>query len=117
MEEFMVEIPEKINLASYYLDGNLVQGKGDKIALYFRDETISYSQIARFTNKAGNALKGLGVEVEDRVLISLSDSPEFVASWFGIIKLGAVATDVYSFLQAKDYEYYLNYTRAKVAIV
>ena len=78
---------------------------------------LTYAQVAALTNRVGNALKEVGVEIEDRVLLALNDSIEFVASWFGIIKIGAVATDVYSFLQVKDYEYFLNYTRAKVAIV
>jgi benzoate-CoA ligase family protein len=69
------------------------------------------------SNKVGNILKDLGVEVENRVLLAINDSPEFVASWYGIIKIGAVATDVYTYLHEKDYEYFLNYTRAKVAIV
>ncbi len=65
----------------------------------------------------GNVLKQLGVEPEDRVLLAINDSPEFVITWYGIIKIGAVATDVYTFLHPDDYAYFLNYTRAKVVIV
>jgi benzoate-CoA ligase family protein len=113
----MIDIPERINLASYYLDKNLELGRANKTAVYFEGKAFSYLDMARLTNKVGNMLRELGVEIEDRVLIALNDSPEFIASWFGIIKIGAVATDVYSYLQPKDYEYFLNYTRAKVAIV
>ncbi|HET6266199.1 MAG TPA: benzoate-CoA ligase family protein, partial [Acidobacteriota bacterium] len=42
---------------------------------------------------------------------------EFVAVWFGILKIGAVVTMVNTILPAADYEYYLNYTRAKVVVV
>jgi benzoate-CoA ligase family protein len=108
----MIEIPEKLNITAYYLDSNMEKGKGDKVAVYYRDEKITYGEIAALTNKVGHVLKELGVEAEDRVLLALNDSPEFIASWFGIIKIGAVATDVYSFLQPKDYAYFLNYTRA-----
>jgi benzoate-CoA ligase len=73
--------------------------------------------MANLTNRVGNVLRELGVEIEDRVLIAMNDCPEFIASWFGIVKIGGVATDVYSYLQPKDYEYFLGYTRAKVAIV
>jgi benzoate-CoA ligase len=113
----MIEIPEKVNITSYYLDSNLQRGKTDKIALYYNDSTFTYGEIASLTNRVGNVLRELGVEAEDRVLLALNDSPEFIGSWFGTVKIGAVATDVYSFLQPKDYEYFLNYTRAKVAIV
>jgi acyl-coenzyme A synthetase/AMP-(fatty) acid ligase len=113
----MIDIPERINLASYYLDNNLIAGRANKTAVYFEGKTFSYQDMAKLANKAGHVLQDLGVEPEDRVLIALNDTPEFIAAWFGIIKIGAVATDVYSYLQPKDYEYFLNYTRAKVAIV
>jgi benzoate-CoA ligase family protein len=57
------------------------------------------------------------VEVENRVLLALPDSIEFVVAWFGILKIGAVVTMVNTILPASDYEYYLNYTRAKVAVI
>jgi benzoate-CoA ligase family protein len=113
----MIEIPERMNLASYYLDNNLKVGRANKTAVYFEGKTFSYQAMAALANKVGHVLQDLGVEPEDRVLIALNDTPEFIATWFGIIKIGAVATDVYSYLQPKDYEYFLNYTRAKVAVV
>lgn len=110
-------IPERINLTTYYLDRNVEEGRGEKVALYYKNQKITYYEVQRLTNQVGNVLKDLGVEPEDRVLLALNDSPEFVGIWFGIIKIGAVATDVYTYLQPKDYEYFLNYTKAKVAIV
>jgi acyl-coenzyme A synthetase/AMP-(fatty) acid ligase len=50
-------------------------------------------------------------------LIVLPDSIEFVASWFAIAKTGAVIAMVNTILPTADYEYYLDYTRAKVAVV
>jgi 4-hydroxybenzoate-CoA ligase len=111
------EISERMNITSYYLDRNVHLGRGDRTALYYRERTYTYNDVVALTNRVGNALKDIGVEVEDRVLFALNDSPEFVATWFGIIKIGAVAIDVYTYLQPKDYEYYINYTRAKVVIV
>ena len=47
----------------------------------------------------------------------LPDCPEFVWTWFGAARIGAVITMVNPFLPAADYEYYLDYTRAPVAVV
>ena len=69
------------------------------------------------SNRAGNALREFGIEVEDRVLIVLPDCPEFVWTWFGAARIGAVITMVNPLLPAEDYKYYLDYTRARVAIV
>ncbi len=112
----MDQIPEQINLTTFYLDRNLEEGRADKPALYYGDRPYTYKGVDVLANRVGNVLRELGVEPENRVLLALNDSPEFVASWFGIVKIGAVATDVYSFLQVKDYTYFLDYTRAKVAI-
>jgi benzoate-CoA ligase family protein len=57
------------------------------------------------------------VRREQRVLIALSDGVEFVATWYAVLKIGAVVADVYTFLQPKDYEYYLRYSAAEVAVV
>jgi benzoate-CoA ligase family protein len=112
-----ISFPEKFNMATYFLDNNIEEGRGDKVAVYYRDEQYTYADVVRATNRCGNALRAMGVEMEDRVLLVLPDSIEFVASWFAIVKIGAVVTMVNTILPMSDYEYYLDYTRAKVAIV
>jgi benzoate-CoA ligase len=109
--------PERFNMADYFLDQNIRKGRGDKIAVYYKDDAYTYVQVQEMANRAGNTLRGLGVEMENRVLMVLPDSIEFVAVWFGILKIGAVITMVNTILPASDYEYYLNYTRARVAVV
>lgn len=111
------DIPRRFNLTTYFLDRNLEEGRGDRIALYCRDRPRTYTELARMTNRIGHVLKDLGVEMEDRVLIAMADGLEWVATWYAIPKIGAVTAEVYTFLQPKDYEYYLNYTRAKVVVV
>jgi benzoate-CoA ligase family protein len=109
--------PERFNMADYFLYHNLEEGRENKICLYFEDRTWTYGDTARLSNQAGNALRELGVEIEDRVLLVLPDCPEFVWTWFGAARIGAVITMVNPLLPVADYEYYLDYTRAKVAIV
>lgn len=113
----MVSFPENFNMADYFLDHNLREGRGAKVAVYYKDSTYTYAQVQEMSHRCGNALRELGVEWENRVLIALPDSIEFIAAWFGVLKIGAVVTMVNVILPASDYEYYLNYTRAKVAVV
>lgn len=112
-----INFSEQFNLATYYLDARIAEGFGDKVAVYCGNKQYTYGDVQRTANQIGNALLRLGVEMEDRVLIILPDSIEFVAAFFGIAKIGAVITMVNTILPAADYEYYLEYTRAKVAIV
>ena len=113
----MITFPERFNMVTYYLDDRIEEGRGDEVAVYCEDQKYTYADVQRMTNQVGNVLLNLGVEMEDRVLIVLPDSIEFVATWFAVAKVGAVITMVNTILPAADYEYYLDYTRAKVAVV
>ena len=112
-----IEFPEKFNMADYFLYHNLEEGREHKTCLYFNDETYTYGETARMSNRVGNALRDLGVEMEDRVLLALPDCPQFVWTWFGASRIGAVITMVNPLLPAGDYQYYLEYTRARVAVI
>ncbi|HEX8144381.1 MAG TPA: benzoate-CoA ligase family protein [Pyrinomonadaceae bacterium] len=112
-----IEFPERFNMADYFLYHNVEEGRADKTCLYFRDESYTYGEAVRMSNRAGNALRELGVEMEDRVLLVLPDCPQFVWTWFGASRIGAVITMVNPLLPAEDYRYYLEYTRARVAVI
>ena len=104
-------------MADYFLYHNLEEGRENKVCLYFEDQTWTYGDVARLSNRSGNALRELGANIEDRVLMVLPDCPEFVWTWFGAARIGSVITMVNPLLPVADYEYYLDYTRAKVAVV
>jgi benzoate-CoA ligase family protein len=111
------DLPRELNLASWFLDRNVEEGRGDDLALIVGDdETWTYARLAALTNRIGNVLRDAGVRPEERVLIALSDGAEFVASWYAVLKLGAVVAEVYTFLAPKDYAYVLDYTRARVVL-
>ncbi len=74
-------------------------------------------QLLERTNRVGNALRQLGVRPEERVMLLLLDTAEFLYSFFGAIKIGAVAVPANTFLKPHEYEYLLNDTRARVVLV
>jgi benzoate-CoA ligase family protein len=111
------DIPRDFNAASRFLDRNLLEGNGDRVALRCGDEAVTYAELAGLTNRVGNVLRELGARREERVLLALSDGPEFVASWYAALKIGAVTAEAYTFLQAHEYAYYLRYARPRVVIV
>jgi benzoate-CoA ligase family protein len=112
-----MEFPERFNMADYFLYHNVEEGREHKTCLYFRDKTYTYGETVGMANRAGNALRAVGLEMEERVLIVLPDCPEFVWTWFGASRIGAVITMVNPLLPAEDYKYYLEYTRARVAVI
>ena len=62
-----MEFPERFNMAWYFLDRNVEEGRGGKTCLYFRDVSYTYREVQARSNRFANALRGLGVDVEDRV--------------------------------------------------
>jgi benzoate-CoA ligase family protein len=104
------------NLASWFVDRHLEEGRGDRTALSCGEDRVSYAELAKQVNRVGHVLRDLGVRQEERVLLALSDGVEFIASWYGAQKIGAVTAEVYTFLPAKDLAYYLDYTRAGVVV-
>lgn len=115
--ELPIVIPEMFNLTSYYLEENIAKGRGNKVAVCFRDERYTFEDMVALTNRVGNVLKEMGVGFEDRVLLVLQDSPQWLAGWYAAMKIGAVATHAYTYLLASDYEYFIHYVRPKVVIV
>lgn len=109
--------PERFNMADYFLYHNLEEGRENKTCLYYEDQQFTYKEVAGAANRTGNALREAGLNIEERVLIVLPDCPEFVWTWFGAARIGAVITMVNPLLPADDYKYYLDYTRARVAVI
>jgi benzoate-CoA ligase family protein len=113
----LITLPETFNVATHFVDRNVQEGRGAKVAIECGDERVTYQQLLERTNRVGNALLALGVRPEERVLLLLLDTPEFLYAFFGAIKVGAVAVPLNTQAKPQDYEYILNDCRARVAIV
>ena len=113
----VIPLPQLFNVATYFVDRNILEGRAQNIAIECGEERVNYQQLFERTNRAGNALRNLGVRPQERVLLLLLDTPEFLYSFFGVIKIGAVPIPVNTQAKPHDYEYMLNDSRAPVAIV
>ncbi len=67
---------------------------GDRIFLRFKDQTFTYDEIRRYSNRCAHAFKNLGIGKGDKVSIMLPNLPEFLHIWFGLAKIGAVEVPV-----------------------
>ena len=110
-------VPEIFNAAAHFVDRNVAEGRGGYVAIECGDARITYDEALRSVNRCGNALRGIGVRPEDRVLLLLFDGPEFVYSFFGAIKIGAVPVPLNTLWKPADYQYVIRDSRASVLIV
>jgi len=110
-------IPEVFNQAEFLTDRHVKEGRGKNTAIYYKDQKITYEEMASMVNRCGNALRAIGVEMENRVLILLPDSPEFIYAYLGAMKIGAIPIPVNTMASPKDYAFFLADSRAKALII
>ena len=84
----VVTIPRRYNAAHDLVERNLAAGRGEKIAYIDDAGSYSYAELAQRVDRAGNALRSLGIGMEARVMLCLLDSIEFPAAFLGAIKAG-----------------------------
>src|SRR5437867_7984602 len=114
-EPRLTELPERYNAAETFIDSHR-SVRESSIAIRCQGKSVSYGEMASNVDRCGNALRELGIGLEQRVVILCLDSPAFVYAFFGAIKIGAVPVPTNTLLTPRDLAYVLNDTRA-VAIV
>jgi benzoate-CoA ligase len=114
---YSLKNPEIFNSTEYFLDRNIRQGRGHKIAIYSEYRNYTYNDVQKMVNKTANAMSEVGIRIEDKIMMLMLDIPQFWAIFWGSIKIGAVPIPVNTMLTYKDYEYYLNDSRARVLAV
>ena len=110
------EPPEQLNIADYFLDARVREGRGDRPALLTDAGVLTYAEVQALANRYAHVLASRGVESEHRVLLALPDGPAYVGALFGTLKLGAVVVMVNPGLPAGDIAYFLEYTRARAVV-
>ena len=110
-------LPAQFNVATWFVDRNVAQGRGAAPAFRCEGRTLTYADVLERVNRTGNALRQLSLGAGDRVLLLCLDGPEFVGSFWGAIKVGAVAVPVNTLLRADDWLYCLEDSGAKVVVV
>jgi len=112
-----MNVPEIFNVTTRFVDHHVQVGRGWRVAIECGDVRITYDEVLQHVNRLGSSLRRLGVRPEERVLVLLSDGPEFVYAFFGAIKIGAVVVPLNTLWKAADYQYVIRDSRAGVLIV
>lgn len=90
--------------------------QGRKKYLFFNEEKHTYREINAAANRAAHLLIEKGVEKGDRIALMMENCPNFFISYFGILKAGAIAIPVNTFLKQEEVAYMINDSGAKFFI-
>lgn len=112
-----IEPPETFNIADYFLEDRLREGRGDRVALVTDEGTWTYKQVSELAACYGNVLEVLGVRQEERVLLALPDGADYAGALFGILKIGAVVVMVNPALEKEKLTALFYQSRASAAVI
>ena len=95
----------------------LQQTQGDRTAIVFNDESVSFSELTARAWQVGNGLLAMGVPRQQRVAHLAKNSPEFFEIFFGGAATGIATAGLNWRLAGPEIEQLLNYTGNEVLFV
>jgi long-chain acyl-CoA synthetase len=96
---------------------NTAKKHPDSTAIVYVDRKITYRELDIATDKFATALNDLGVKKGDKVAIFLPNIPQFVISYYGAIKIGAIETAISPLYKEREVEHQLNDSEAETIVV
>ncbi len=108
--------PDDLNAAAELIDRNVAEGRGSRPAIYYKDQVITYGELLADVNKMGHALKQLGIEPGDRILMRFPNTPTAIAVWLATLKIGGVAVMIMTMLRSREISYRTNDAECKLVL-
>src|SRR5437764_6398493 len=103
------------SLITHY--SSLVEAHPDRLALRFGEQRLSYAELQALIHRAANGLRELGVGPGSKVALMLPNSPEFVACWLALARLGATLVQINTKLKGDLLRYQLAHAEVQAAVV
>lgn len=90
---------------------------GERRFIRFENSDMSFMEFHVGGNKVANMLADSGIEQGDRCAVMLQSRPEYLYSWLGIARLGAIEVPVNTSFRGDLLAYVLNQPQCKVLII
>jgi long-chain acyl-CoA synthetase len=87
-----------------------------KTCVRFQGASMTYGQVDDLSSRFASALLSMGVKKADRVAIFMPNMPQFVISYFGILKAGGVVVPCSPLYKEKELEFQLKDSGASVVV-
>ncbi len=97
------------------LEQTAAKSPGHTALIYFGAK-ISYAQLLNHVNRLAAGLQAIGVKKGDRVALMMPNCPQFVISYFGALRAGAIVTATSSMYTSREIAHQWNDAGATVVI-
>ena len=87
-----------------------------RAATLFAGSPMTYAELDALSDRMATGLTNRGLQPGDRVAVQLPNIPQFVISYFGILKAGGVVVPLNVLLKAPEVEYHLRDSAAALLI-
>ncbi|MBU8907535.1 fatty acid--CoA ligase family protein [Desertibacillus haloalkaliphilus] len=87
-----------------------------KVAYEYEGQSVTYEQFNEQVNRFASSLEELGVQKGDHVALLLGNSPEFLISYYGALRIGAVVIPINPIYTAEEVTYILSNGNVKAAV-
>jgi long-chain acyl-CoA synthetase len=111
---FTVDYPE---IPIFQLLDDSAEKHPDATAIIFQDYKMTYRELKDQVDRFATALQTLGVEREDKVAIFLANIPQFIISYYGALKAGAIVTAISPLYKEREVRHQLNDSGAETLVV
>ena len=88
------------NACDYLLDRRLAEGQGQRTALTGVAGDLTYAELHDRVCRTAAGLRAIGLQPEQRVLMLMADSPQFVTVYLAAMRMGAIPVPVSTMLHA-----------------
>jgi 4-hydroxybenzoate-CoA ligase len=105
------------NAVSDFVDAHVAAGRGNKVAFVDPERSLTYAELQERSVRFANALRGLGIDHEQRVALLLNDTVDYPVAFWGAIRAGCVAIPLNVYLTLPQYAYILADCRARALVV
>jgi benzoate-CoA ligase family protein len=104
---------ESFNASTYLLDRQVAAGCGDRVAFTGLAGDVTYAQLLDRVLRTAGGLRRTGLLPEQRLLMCMADSPEFVTVFLAALRIGAVPVPVSTMVRPDGLAALLRDSRAR----
>jgi len=110
-------VHDEFNAGTWLIDRHIDEGRGANTALRFLGQSITYQTLLGLTERVSTGLRVFGVRPEERVAMVMLDSPEFVATFLGALRIGAIPVLTNPLLPGRDLAKIIADSRARIVVI